>query len=471
VVKEDTKTPADPFDMGGGRIDLTQAGAAALSFEESAEHFADMAGSPTDAVNLNLPSVDVPTMPGTVTVTRTVKNVSDQTMLYVTSATAPEGTTIRVTPRFLVVRPGQTADFKVKITAAVGTDEHQYFGRVELEPLFSSAPIQHLPVAFNAKQGGVSLTQSCDPTSVATGDSSTCAVTVANNTFSDAEVNPTTAVDGHLRITDADGAHVNGSTASPGPVTLGKKVDGDPQAAPGDSPAAGEYLPLASFGVPPTAVGDETIVNYDVPAFVFHDTTYTSIGVTSDGYLVAGGGDGSDVQFVPQKMPDPVRPNNVLAPFWTDLNGEAGSNGGGDGLRVGTLSDGTNQWIVVEWDIAIFGAPNDVRSFQVWLGTNGTEDISYVWNQTLAPAPAAAGLSIGAENSGGIGGFTLDALPDASSGYAAQRVASTPSTPGGSLTYHVTVQGAIPGTGTVTTRMAAPDGPGTYVVTSEVRVT
>ena len=65
-----------------------------LSFEESAEHFADMAASPTEAVDLNLPSVDVPTMPGTVTVKRTVTNVSDQTMLYATSATAPPGTTI-----------------------------------------------------------------------------------------------------------------------------------------------------------------------------------------------------------------------------------------------------------------------------------------------------------------------------------------------------------------------------------------
>ena len=38
---------------------------------------------------------------------------------------------------------------------------------------------------------------------------------------------------------------------------------------------------------------------------------------------------------------------------------------------------------MVEWDLAIFGAPTDVRSFQAWLGLNGTEDISYVWNQTL----------------------------------------------------------------------------------------
>jgi hypothetical protein len=469
VVKEDLTTPADPFDMGGGRMDLTKAGAAALSFEETADHFAELSASPTDAVSLNLPSVDVPTMPGTVTVTRTVTNVSDQTMLYVTSATAPDGTTIKVTPRFVVVRAGKTANFNVKITAAVGATPQQYFGQVELEPLFSTAPIQHLPVAFVAKQGGVSLTQSCDPTSVAKGDSSTCAVTVANETFSEADVAPDTAVDRHLSVTGADGATVEGNHASPGSVTLNGKIDGDPHAEPGDAPPAGEYLPLAQFGVAPTAVGDETIVNYDVPAFIFHETTYTQIGVTSDGYLVAGGGTGPDVAFVPQQLPDPTRPNNVLAPFWTDLSGDP-SSGAGDGIRVGVLTDGVSNWIVVEWNLAIWGT-TDVRSFQTWLGVNGTEDISFVWNQTLAPAPEANGLTIGAENSTGIGGFTLPTLPDASSGYAAQRVKSTDSRPGGKITYGVTVQGRIRGTGHVTTTMTAPDVPGTYVVRTDVEVT
>jgi hypothetical protein len=388
----------------------------------------------------------------------------------VTSATAPEGTTITVTPRFLVVRPGHTADFSVKITA-VTTETKQYFGQIELEPLFSAAPIQHLPVAFVTKQGGVSLTQTCDPTSVAVGDSSTCEATVQNDTFSDADVAPVTSTNDNLEITGADGATVRNGTASPGTVTLGKKIEGAPQIGDGDSPSGGEYLPLSQFGVPPDPVGDETIINYDVPAFVYHDTTYTRIGVTSNGYLVAGGGTAADVTFVPQDLPDPHPPNNVLAPFWTDLDGSSGNTGGGDGIRVGVVGDATHRWLVVEWDVAIFGAPTDVRSFQVWLGLNDTEDISFVWNATLGPAPADSGLTIGAENSNGSGGSQLADIPDASSGYAAKRVVSTPSTPGGSLIYRVTVQGQSTGTGQVTTRMTTPDTPGTYVVRTPIKVT
>jgi hypothetical protein len=64
---------------------------------------------------------------------------------------------------------------------------------------------------------------------IATGEASTCEVAATNNTFSDADVAPDTTVGQHLRITGADGATVDGDHASPGPVTLGKKVDGDPQ--------------------------------------------------------------------------------------------------------------------------------------------------------------------------------------------------------------------------------------------------
>ena len=37
VVKEDHVTPADPFDFGAGRVDLTKAGAAPIVFEDSAD--------------------------------------------------------------------------------------------------------------------------------------------------------------------------------------------------------------------------------------------------------------------------------------------------------------------------------------------------------------------------------------------------------------------------------------------------
>ena len=61
-------------------------------------------------------------------------------------------------------------------------------------------------------------------------------------------------------------------------------------------------------------MGDESIVNYTVPAFT-----------------------------------NPAAPNNVLAPFWTDLDLTSARGGAS---RVATLTDGVSTWLVVDWDKA-----------------------------------------------------------------------------------------------------------------------
>ena len=41
-------------------------------------------------------------------------------------------------------------------------------------------------------------------------------------------------------------------------------------------------------------IGDETIANFNVPAFLYGGDTYTRIGVDSNGYIVVGGGTSAD---------------------------------------------------------------------------------------------------------------------------------------------------------------------------------
>ena len=94
---------------------------------------------------------------------------------------------------------------------------------------------------------------------------------------------------------------------------------------------AGGYLPLSLFGIAPIAgVGDDTITNFNVPTFYYGGEPYTRIGVVSNGYLVLGGGDSGDIVFTPQHFPNAARPNNVLAPLWTDLNPAASARGDPD---------------------------------------------------------------------------------------------------------------------------------------------
>lgn len=171
--------------------------------------------------------------------------------------------------------------------------------------------------------------------------------------------------------------------------------------APGASPAGG-YLTLSAFGISPmSGIGDETITTFTVPAFDFAGTTYTQVSVDSNGYLVAGSS--SSNTFVNQSLSDPVAPNNVLAPFWTDLNPAAGGE-----LRIGTLTDGSDTWVVVDYaGVREFSTAANTHSFEVWIGVNGdahpAQDISYAYGTQVGNGDGGF-LTVGAENDTGTSG-------------------------------------------------------------------
>src|SRR6185312_14909126 len=147
-------------------------------------------------------------------------------------------------------------------------------------------------------------------------------------------------------------------------LTLAAPEDATPAIAPGDTPGGG-YLDLGLFGITPQPIGDEQNINFDVPAYLFGDKSYTRIGVDSNGYISVGGSDSAaDISFEPQTFPDDTPPNGVLAPYWTDLDGSSA-----DGIRANVLTDGVNSWIVVEWKVHLYGdlTPAGARSMQVWI--------------------------------------------------------------------------------------------------------
>jgi subtilisin family serine protease len=460
VVKEDTVTPADPFDVGSGRVDLTKAGGPGLTFDETPERMFALGNDPNNAVNLNLPSVNIPVLPGRVITTRVARNVTGQSQTYKVTTTAPAGSKITVSPSTFTVPAGGTVSLKITVSSTAA--EGQYFGEIKLDPSRNSLPDLHLPVAFVPKQGSVSLAQECAPASVAWLRSTTCTVTATNNSFGDATADFKTSVDANLLVTGANGASVqNPWTAKKNGVTLTGAQPGVPTIAPGPTPAG--FLPLSLFGIAPEPIGDEDILNYNVPSFVYNGKNYTSLGVDSNGYLIVGGGTSEDNNCCNlTQIPDPARPNNVLAPFWTDLDGT-----GAPGIYIGTLSDGVSTWLVVEWLVNVWGT-NSSRHFQVWIGVNGTQDISFTYDPSALPGdPFGQDFLVGAENEFGTGGMQLPAgvLPTED-----LVVSSTAPIPGGSVSYTVTVLGLIPGNGRVTTEMTASSVPGVTVVNSAVTV-
>ena len=460
VVKEDLTTPADPFDFGAGRIVVSGASAAKLTFDETAANYAALGGDPLTAVNLNVPSINAPVMPGKVVTWRTAKNVTRSKVEFSIKGIAPAGSKIKVEPSSIKLNPGQSKSFKVTITSDAPIGEQQ-FGQIVLTEKVKKhhrAQTLHLPVAFIHQQGVVELSQSCLPTTVNKNATTSCDVVATNLGFDPQVVDLKSTTDSKFDIQSAVGAtKQNSHTARRDNVTLAGAAPGVPSVDPGSSPAG--YLPLSTFGITPDAIGDEDIINYSVPAFVFNGVSYTTIGVDSNGYAVAGGGTAEDNNCC--NLPSGASsspPNNLIAPFWTDFDGSAAP-----GIYAATLTDGVNTWLVIEWQVNVFGTA-DTRAFQTWIGIDGVQDISMVYDGAQA-SPAGQPFLVGAENDIGQGDV-FSVLPDGTD----QVVTSTNPTPGESVTYQLTLKAKQYGASVLTSSMNADGVLGTTIVKTNLTV-
>jgi subtilisin family serine protease len=475
VVKEDLVTPADPFDLGAGRIDLTKAGAVGLVLDESALDMFTLGQDPVTALDVNTPSVNAPTMPGTVTLTRTLTNVTGRDIEFKVSTTAPADSSITVSPDEGKVRAGGTRD--IEITIKSSAPEGQYFGQININPKgddddddYGSASggstALHLPVAFFNQQGDVTLAQTCAADTIRKDRTTTCTVTATNTSFQDATVNLSTKASEALKITSANGARVSDKRkATAGPFVLAGQKDAVPAIAPDAATPGGGYLPLELFGAGLIPIGDEEALNFAVPAFDYGGKLFTDIAVVSNGYVIPGGSaDAADIQFVPQTLPDPAAPNGELATYWTDLDGSEAVYG----VRVATLTDGVTDWLIVQWNLHLFGDFTGAgdRNFQVWIELGGVEGITYEFDTNAqAGTPPGFGLTVGAENQSGTAGAQIVGAPTGS-----LRVTTTPGEAGGSASYTLTVKGDKREVGTLTSTMTSDIVPGATIVRNRISV-
>jgi Subtilase family/Fibronectin type-III domain/PA domain len=435
VLKEDGATPSDPFDRGSGSIRANRAIDPTVTFDVPAADYIASATDPLGRVHLNLPSINVPTLGGELTTTRTMTNVSDVRKHMAATVQAPPDASITVSPNEFELEPGASQTVTITISAPTA-EEGQHFGQITFEGrsgerLGDRATDAVVPVAFNrvaSTETPVALDNSCDPTAIPLDVSTDCRVTVQNNSPSSANAN--------LVVTAEEGLSIH-SVSPPGvPAGNGFTWSGTLEASvppqivsitEGGAPS--DYLPLSGFGVPPIpGVGDETITNLDTPEFLYGSETYSRLGMVSNGYTVIGGGSQSDVSFVPSPLPDPAGPNNTVAPFWTDLDPSLGG-----ALRAAVLEDSVTgeAWIVQDWeDVATFGNAADVHDFQIWTQIGDTEGNHLVYGDV--GVGSSDGVNAGAENRDGSSGVELDTLPPPDN--SQWTINTAPPEPGGSVT-------------------------------------
>jgi hypothetical protein len=143
VMKEDGITPADPFDMGSGHLNVGGKAIKGSAFEPGLVYdaglyeyaaftcgmnwgiftpgscaFLDSIGVPMEPYNLNYPSIGIAELPGSLTVQRTVTSVATSKgwREFTVSVDAPDGYEVTVEPSVLVLKSGQSATYEVTIT-------------------------------------------------------------------------------------------------------------------------------------------------------------------------------------------------------------------------------------------------------------------------------------------------------------------------------------------------------------------
>ena len=149
IRKEDGLRPADAFDMGGGRVDLTQAGKAGLTLDVATADFTtanpETGGDPS---SLNLATLGEDDCDGTCTWTRTVTSRAGAPTTWKAVTSGPRELRFTVSPAQFTLVPNATQTLTITADVRKLAVGQWNFGEVRLVPAGGAVPETRLPVAL-----------------------------------------------------------------------------------------------------------------------------------------------------------------------------------------------------------------------------------------------------------------------------------------------------------------------------------
>ncbi|CAI5979000.1 unnamed protein product [Closterium sp. NIES-64] len=142
AIKSATGGEATPWEMGAGHVfppamldpGLTydardrdyQNFLAGQDLNRAKKEFPGAALSPLAVRNLNLPTITLPRLQGSLQVTRTVTNVGQSRSTYSVSGKPPQGVKVTVGPRSLTLAPGEKGTYTVTVTVDTPSNDFKY---------------------------------------------------------------------------------------------------------------------------------------------------------------------------------------------------------------------------------------------------------------------------------------------------------------------------------------------------------
>jgi len=165
VLKDDGVTPADPFDMGAGRIQVDVAAQAGLVMVETHDNY--VAANPEtggDPKTLNIPSMTNDTCVGTCSWERTVLSTLAVPMDWQVILNAPPTLTLSASPMTFTINPGMTQTLVVTADVMGAPIDVWQFAEVVISPTtIVRAPQPAAPVAMEAAPNTAAATAPVAP--------------------------------------------------------------------------------------------------------------------------------------------------------------------------------------------------------------------------------------------------------------------------------------------------------------------
>ena len=156
ALKEDFVTPADPFDMGAGRVFVSTAASAGLVLDvDPADYNAVDPAIGGDPTTLNLASFGDNQCMLDCEWTREVKSTAAANVTWTASVSGDAGLGLTVTPASFELAPGATQEILVEAVVDGLPADEWVFGTVTLESSSPDVPDAHFPVAVKPTYGAV----------------------------------------------------------------------------------------------------------------------------------------------------------------------------------------------------------------------------------------------------------------------------------------------------------------------------
>ena len=397
TVKEDGSTPADPFDVGSGRVQVDQAVQAGLLFDISIAEYT--AANESNVSGLNLPSFADDACNQTCSWTRTVSNPLATTETWDAVLDSPPGVTLSVEPGNFTLAPGSSQVFILTATISNAPLDTWAFGSLTWAHETGIVPEAYLPLAvyFSSGLDLSVLKKEVDLPEIERFETLNYTITVEN---------PNLAA---VTYTLTDTVPVNSEYISEtawGGLSYNAGIDAltwhggmDASTLEIQSLMSPQYTSLKNLYEPFDLPTDQDEGGWIMTGFDFWylGEHFTDTIWSINGTLEAGTDNGISTGGMNLPIPNSSEPNFLIAPWWSDINILEGGE-----WYIGTLTDGVDEWDVLEWNnVARKGSGgSDTATFQIWI-QRGTDTI---WFEYKSISGSWTTATVGVEDESGSEG-------------------------------------------------------------------